>query len=120
MFDQRFRCSMKRPTRSQLNDILRAIDGAVATIGDVDFEAFRNSFSLMRTAERCIEIVSEATRRLPEDAKADYPDIPWRQIAGIGNILRHDYNLVDDRIIWEIVKVHFPHCEPSSSISVRG
>ncbi|MFL5039293.1 MAG: DUF86 domain-containing protein [Xanthobacteraceae bacterium] len=34
--------------------------------------------------------------------------MPWRQIAGIGNVLRHGYDIVDDRIIWEIASVHFP------------
>ncbi|MFL4970476.1 MAG: DUF86 domain-containing protein [Xanthobacteraceae bacterium] len=36
------------------------------------------------------------------------PTNPWRQIAGIGNVLRHSYDIVDDRIIWEIASVHFP------------
>jgi uncharacterized protein with HEPN domain len=39
---------------------------------------------------------------------ARYPDIPRRQIAGIGNVLRHDCDLVDQRITWEVAKVHFP------------
>jgi uncharacterized protein with HEPN domain len=63
---------------------------------------------MLRTLERCIEIVSEATRHIPEEIKANYPHIPWPQIAGIGNVLRHDYDLVDDRIIWEVATVHFP------------
>jgi uncharacterized protein with HEPN domain len=62
-----------------------------------------------RTAERCIEIVSETTRHIPDELKSRYPDIPWSQIAGIGNVLRHDYDLVDDHIIWEVATVHFPY-----------
>ena len=63
---------------------------------------------MVRTLERCIEIVSEATRHMPDEFKARYPGIPWPQIAGIGNVLRHDYDLVDDRIIWEVATIHFP------------
>jgi len=50
-------------------------------------------------AERCIEIISEATRRLPEDWKAEHPSIPWSDIAGIGSVLRHDYENVNLDII---------------------
>jgi uncharacterized protein with HEPN domain len=99
---------MRRSIRSRLNDILHAIDGTVETIGDVDDNRFRTTFHIPRTVERCIEIVSEATRHIPEDMKARHPHIPWRQIAAIGNVLRHDYDIVDDRITWEIATVHFP------------
>jgi len=77
------------------------------TIGSVDFAAFESTFHMVRTCERCIEIVSEATRHIPDDIKARYPNIPWRQIAGIGNVLRHNYDIVDSRIIWEVATVHF-------------
>jgi uncharacterized protein with HEPN domain len=39
---------------------------------------------------RCLEIISEASRRLPESLKARHPEIPWKQIAGAGNVYRHD------------------------------
>jgi uncharacterized protein with HEPN domain len=97
----------KRPIRSRLNDILRAIDGASETIGGVDFETFQSVFYMSRTVERCVEIVSEATRHIPEDFKFRHPEIAWSQIAGIGNVLRHDYDSVDQRIIWEIATKHF-------------
>jgi uncharacterized protein with HEPN domain len=92
----------------RLNDIIRAIDGALDTIAGIRFETFIEVYHMPRTIERCIEIVSEATRHLPDDIKSRHPDIPWRQIAGIGNVLRHDYDLVDKRIIWEVATVHFP------------
>ena len=99
---------MRRSIRSRLNDILHAIDGAVATIGEADYDTFRTVFHISRTVERCIEIVSEASRHIPKHITARYPHIPWRQIAGIGNVLRHSYDIVDDRIIWEMASVHFP------------
>ena len=100
---------MRRSLRLRLNDIQRAIDGAIETIEGVRFETFQHVYHMPRTAERCIEIVSEATRHIPDELKSRYPGIPWSQIAGIGNVLRHDYDLVDDHIIWEVATVHFPH-----------
>ncbi len=99
---------MPRSIRSRLNDIIRAIDGVADTIGGVDFDTYQAVFHMPRTVERCIEIVSEATRHIPSDLKSGYPEIPWHQIAGIGNVLRHDYDLVDQRLIWEVATVHFP------------
>jgi uncharacterized protein with HEPN domain len=52
--------------------------------------------------ERRIEIISEASRRLPEDMKARHPEVPWHNVAGIGNILRHEYYSVNLDIIWRI------------------
>jgi uncharacterized protein with HEPN domain len=55
--------------------------------------------------ERHIEIISEASRHIPAKDKADYPQIPWKDIAGIGNVLRHRYDTVSDDRIWEIVSL---------------
>jgi uncharacterized protein with HEPN domain len=87
---------------------LRAIDGGAEPIRGIDFATFQANFQMLRTLERCIEIVSEATRHVPDDIKARYPRIPWRQIAGIGNVRRHNHDIVDVRIIWEVATIHFP------------
>ena len=57
-------------------------------------------------AERAIEIISEASRHLAEPLKASEPDAPWREIASIGNVLRHAYDGVDDSVIWTVATEH--------------
>jgi uncharacterized protein with HEPN domain len=57
---------------------------------------------------RGIEIISEASRHIPAALKARHPDIPWREIAGIGNVLRHGYEAIDDREIWRVVSRDLP------------
>jgi uncharacterized protein with HEPN domain len=52
--------------------------------------------------ERRIEVISEASRRLPEGMKARHPEVPWHNVAGIGNVLRHEYYSVNLDIIWRI------------------
>lgn len=51
-----------------------------------------------------MEIVSEASRSIPEELKSKYPVMPWRQIADFGNRLRHAYHDVDAQIVWKILK----------------
>ncbi len=63
---------------------------------------------LIDAVERNIERISEATRHIPEDLRASYPQIPWRAIAGIGNVLRHDYPQVRPKEIWETVVGDLP------------
>jgi uncharacterized protein with HEPN domain len=53
--------------------------------------------------ERHLGIISRASRHVPAKDKADYPQIPWKDIADIGNVLRHRYDTVSDDKIWEIV-----------------
>jgi uncharacterized protein with HEPN domain len=58
--------------------------------------------------ERWIEIVSEASRRIPTELKAQYPEIPWPAVAAVGNILRHDYDEIAPRAIEAIVRDGLP------------
>jgi uncharacterized protein with HEPN domain len=51
-----------------------------------------------------LEIVSEATRKLPQDLRDRHPDLPWRAIAGIGNVYRHEYDNVAEEIVWRTVQ----------------
>ena len=57
---------------------------------------------------RCLEIVSEASRRLSPELKARHPDIPWRSVAGSGNVYRHNYENVAQQIVWRTVHEALP------------
>jgi uncharacterized protein with HEPN domain len=63
---------------------------------------------MQRAVERGLEIISEASRHIPPDMKALAPSIPWRQIAAIGNLLRHEYQRTDITATWNIVAEHLP------------
>lgn len=53
--------------------------------------------------QRCLEIVSEASRHIPEQWKLEFgPSVPWRSIGDIGNHLRHAYHRTDDAILWQV------------------
>jgi len=61
--------------------------------------------------ERGAGIVSEASRRLPPDLKARHPEIPWPKVAGIGNVLRHDYGIVSAPLMWKLAREDLPLLE---------
>lgn len=88
------------------------IDGVTAAVRGVSFDQYRDSFTLRRAAERAVQIVSEAAKALPSELTARYPDAPWAAIVGIGNVLRHEYQHIDDRRLWEILTVHLPQLRP--------
>ena len=71
-------------------------------------EIFQNRRVTQQLVERNIEIISEASRRIPDHMKLAHPLVPWRSIAGIGNVLRHDYHDIRANIIWDIVVSELP------------
>jgi uncharacterized protein with HEPN domain len=61
--------------------------------------------------QRGIEIISEASRHLSDELKARHPEIPWPKVAGIGNVLRHDYEHVAHDVLWRVVRDDLPPLE---------
>ena len=99
---------IKRSELVRLRDILDNIDAVAEMMVGVDLAAYRRDYKLRRAVERCVEIVSEASRKIPDQLKAEFPDQPWPEIAAIGNLLRHHYERVDDLIMWKIATRSLP------------
>jgi uncharacterized protein with HEPN domain len=81
-----------------LRDILHHIDLAAHFIEGFDRETFNADIRTVYAVTPCLEIISEASRRLPNDMKARHPAISWKQMAGAGNVYRHDYEEVAARL----------------------
>jgi uncharacterized protein with HEPN domain len=73
-----------------------------------DLDSFQIETRTVYAVIRCLEILSEASRRLPEVVKARHTAIPWRDIAAAGNVYRHDYEEVAAKIIWDTVQLALP------------
>ncbi|MGH6950197.1 MAG: HepT-like ribonuclease domain-containing protein [Vitreimonas sp.] len=95
-----------KSTRRRLFAILNAIHHIELNVRDMDQAAFTSDHKTYRAVERELEIISEASRSLTPEQKAQHPEIPWRRIADIGNVLRHNYDDVAPRLIWEVVANH--------------
>ncbi len=67
-------------------------------------EIFEDDWQRQWIVERGIEIISEASRYLTDEMKARHPGIPWRKVAGIGNVLRHNYQSIAAPVIWQLAR----------------
>jgi uncharacterized protein with HEPN domain len=68
-----------------LTDMIGAMDRIRETVADVSLDAFEGDWKKRWIVERGVEIISEASRRLPQEFKNNHPEIPWQKVAGIGN-----------------------------------
>lgn len=103
---------MARSILPRLHDILAMIDTAGGIVAGRSATDYRADPVMRLAVERCIEIVSEASRYIPADDKARFPEIPWPEIAAVGNRLRHEYHRLDDMIIWQIATMSLPELRP--------
>ena len=87
----------------ELQDILDAIGMIGVFTRDMSFEQFREDPKTIAAVERKLLVISEAAVRLGEEAPALIPEMPWRNIRGIGNWLRHQYDRVDVATVWSTV-----------------
>jgi uncharacterized protein with HEPN domain len=87
-----------------LQDILDNISLARSFVDGLSLHGFRADRRTSYAVIRCLEIVSEASRKLPTDLKARHPAIPWTEIAGAGSVYRHHYMRVRDELVWKTVQ----------------
>ena len=91
-----------------MNDIRSQIELLQRFLGDLDYEAFRDDQLGFYAVTRCLEIISEASRRLPEDLKARHPSVLWKEMAGAGNAYRHGDESVEAYDVWITIQDHLP------------
>lgn len=97
---------------ARLLHIRDGIDGVAAIINGLSLSQYRGSYLHRRAVEQAAQIVSEAASALPTELLVRYGEAPWKSIIGIGNVLRHEYQRLDDRQLWEIATVHLPALGP--------
>jgi len=99
---------MVRKVAHVVHDILEAIERVEEITRGKSLAEFEASWQLRWLVQRAIEIISEASRAIPDELANARPEIPWRKVRGIGNVLRHDYEGLSDRLIWNVVVDELP------------
>ena len=90
--------------RLALTDIRDNIRLAEQFAAGLSVEALKTDRRTFYAVTRCLEIISEAARRLPQSLRNRHPELPWRAIMGAGNVYRHDYDNVAEEIVWRTVQ----------------
>ena len=89
-----------KTSAQRLRDILENIDLVQAFTSGLAYTDFESDRKTVYAVVRALEIISEATRRLPGELKGRYPDIDWAAVAAAGNVYRHEYEGIDEALIW--------------------
>jgi len=104
-----------RDPKLYLKDILVAMDAIEQFVEEVDFETFKNDDMMTSAVIRKFEIIGEATKKIPEEIKQQYPAIPWKDMSGMRDRLIHFYFGIKYELVWETIKKEIPKVKPSLS-----
>jgi uncharacterized protein with HEPN domain len=91
-----------------LDDILEAIRRIESYVRGESRDSFFGTPILQDAVVRNLEIVGEVAKRLPDALRAQAPEIDWRKVAGLRDVLIHDYATVDLEIVWDVVENRLP------------
>ena len=94
--------------RDFLRHILVEADYLVARSAEVEFAVFVQDPTLCRAFVRSLEIIGEASKKIPADFRNSHPEIDWRGMAGMRDRLIHDYFGVDYELVWDVVRNRVP------------
>ncbi|MBI5942143.1 MAG: DUF86 domain-containing protein [Caulobacterales bacterium] len=99
------------------------VDNARLALGfaeGMDAAAFTADVKTFYAATRCLEIISEAARRLSDDERARHPDLPWKNMTGAGNVYRHDYDDVEPGLVWTTIRDRLPALIAAGVLALHG
>ena len=96
----------------EISDYLEDIRNAIAEVDEfikgMTFENFANDKKTINAVIRSLEVLGEATKHIPEEFRKKYPNIPWSKMAGMRDVLTHDYMGVDLKTVWKVAIERLP------------
>jgi uncharacterized protein with HEPN domain len=75
---------------------------------------------MKRALQHGLLIIAEAAKNLPSELKESHPEVPWRKIHGLGNLLRHGYRRVDHEVLWSIITEHLAALDTAAAALLAG
>ncbi len=101
----------QRIYKDYLDDINTSITEIQEFTKDMSFEEFSYDRKTIHAVIRCFEIIGEAVKNIPDETKAKYPGIPWREIAGMRDKMIHEYFGINLKIVWQTIAEDLPFLE---------
>jgi uncharacterized protein with HEPN domain len=99
---------MNKDIKLYINDIFNAINAIEKFVEGMDFKEFKEDDKTSSAVIRKFEIIGEATKHIPKEIKQKYPDIPWKDMAGLRDKLIHFYFGIKYELVWSTIKMEFP------------
>jgi len=103
---------MKDEYLDYVEDIIKAMNDALRFVEGMGFEGFEKDRKTVYAVIRALEIIGEATKNVPSAVKGRYPDIPWKDMAGMRDKVVHAYFGVDLKRVWSTVTCDIPSLKP--------
>jgi uncharacterized protein with HEPN domain len=107
-----------RETRLLLSDILECIVWIESYTAE-GREAFLQNRMIRDAVVRNLEVIGEATKQLPPFLRETYPNVPWKRIAGLRDVLIHDYVRVDPEEVWRLIEQNLPELKTNVTIILQ-
>ena len=102
---------MKKEDRNftmYLEDMILSMKRISEYIDGMDFTSFKQDHKTVDAVIRNFEVIGEASKKLPDNIKAKYPEVPWQEMYYLRNKVSHEYFGVDYEIIWDVAKNYLP------------
>lgn len=97
-----------KPTNVILNKMLHYSEKALSFISDIDEQAFLSNEEKQYAISLALLQIGELVALLTDEYRANHPDVPWKKIKGLRNIIVHQYGTVDELLLWQLVSVELP------------
>ena len=97
-----------RELRDYIRDLIEACEDILSFTKGMSYSDFAADKKTVNAVIRSLEVIGEATKKLPVSLRDNYADVPWKQMAGMRDKLIHEYFGIDIQMVWQVIEKHIP------------